>query len=145
MHLFHLLLRVEVRFLLPQPQWVSVSAQHTNHFLCLLAKPIRWLNQHSFATTIFFFLTHDVEKKCTRQSLHWFEFRDFFLFELFWWPCTERRLSDRQYIIYVSINGLCIKGAGCLSLSTAWKPHLSDKEAERFPHRCVMHNVGLRS
>lgn len=148
MHLFHPHLRVEVRFLLPWPQWVSVSAQHINHFLCLLAKPIRWQNRRGFCFNNFFI--HDVrgrkKKYETKSSLICVRG---VLLKPFWRPRTAWRSSDRRYIIYVSINDLCLKGAGCLSLSAAWKTHLFDKDAGRnpwtFPHCSVVHNVGLRS
>lgn len=140
MHLFHRTWGWECGF----------SCLGHSESLCLLStqtiscvsSPIRWRNWHGFTLTSFFYTQSGKKKYETKSSLICVQG---FLFEMFAWHVGV----TGDTFIYVSINDLCIKGAGCLSLSTAWKTHLFNKEAERspwtFPRCCVVHNVGLRS
>lgn len=58
----------ELRFLLPPPQWVSVSARHTNHFLCLLRQANQQSRQ-SYATNVYFLFLHSTQKNTSTLVL----------------------------------------------------------------------------
>lgn len=145
MHLFHPHLWVEVRFLLPQPQWVSVSAQHTNHFLCLLAKPIRRQNRHGFTSTTF---SNRTWKKMfeTKSSLICVSC---FSYKLFWQPRMAHRCYDRQFIIYACVcEWFLYKRSWMFVTVHCMKTSLCDSEAWTSPWTLtcwyLRHFVGLR-
>ena len=99
------------------PVSLCVSAQHPDHFLCLLAKPIGWQNQ--IFTNYFQVKKPKKTKKNFETKLPFFKC----------WFGVE----DERYVIYSFLNDLFMRDTGGSLLSAAWETFLFNKAAEKCP------------